>query len=70
MAMAIKGKRVLFKSLDEIITFGHHNGQTIDEVLKKDKQYIIWMHNNTNHKLGKRLIKIVDDLYNIKNELK
>lgn len=71
MTMAIKGKRVLFKTLDEKITFGKYNDKTIEDVLKIDKQYIVWMHNNTNHKLGKRLFKTIIELYpDIENELK
>lgn len=71
MTMAIKGKRVLFKTLDEKITFGRYNDKTIEDVLKTDKWYIVWMHNNTNHKLGKRLLKIIIELYpDLEKELK
>lgn len=71
MSMAIKGKRTLYKSLNDIITFGVHKNSTLGDIIKSDSQYVIWMHNNTNHKIGKRLLKQIYELYpDLKNELK
>lgn len=61
--MALKGKKHLFKHLDDIIDFGVHKGHTIEEILKIDKEYIIWMHNKTNNKIGKILLKIIKEQY-------
>ena len=62
MAILSKGKRKTFKSLDEKIGFGLHANETIGEVLQGDKSYLQWMHEKTNNKLGKRLIKEIESL--------
>lgn len=62
MAMAIKGPRKTFKSLDDVLGFGANRDKTIKHVLEHDKSYLVWMHNNTNNKLGKRLIKEIESL--------
>lgn len=60
MSMKIKGKRRLFKKLDEKIKFGLYREKTIEDVLKEDINYLIWMHNNTNNKIGRRLLKEIE----------
>lgn len=62
MAMAINGKRKTFKSLDEKLGFGMNSEKTIQYVLEHDISYLQWMHNKTNNKLGKRLIKQIEAL--------
>lgn len=62
MVMAIKGKKRTIKHLDEIVGFGMYRDKTIKEVLESNKSYLEWMHNNTNNKLGKRLIKEIEAL--------
>lgn len=62
MVMAIKGKKRTIKSLDEELGFGMYRDKTIKEVLESNKSYLEWMHNNTNNKLGKRLIKEIEAL--------
>jgi hypothetical protein len=39
-----------------------YRDKTIKEVLESNKSYLEWMHNNTNNKLGKRLIKEIEAL--------
>lgn len=61
MALAIKGPRKTYKSLDDKIGFGMYADKTIsDLVYHSGQSYLIWMHNNTNNKLGKRLIKEIE----------
>ena len=62
MAMFCKGPRKTFKSLDEKLGFGMNADRTILDVLKSDCGYLEWMHNKTNNKLGKRLIKEIESL--------
>lgn len=62
MVMAIKGKKRTIKSLDEVIGFGMYRDKTIEDVLKIHKSYLVWMHENTNNKLGKRLIKEIESI--------
>lgn len=62
MAMAIKGPRKTFKRLDECLGFGLHGDKTIEYVLTHDFSYLVWMHNSTNNKLGKKLIKEIEQL--------
>lgn len=60
--MAIKGKKRTIKYLDEVIGFGMYRDKTIKEVLESNKSYLVWMHESTNNKLGKRLIKEIETL--------
>ena len=62
MSMAIKGKRRTIKSLDEVMDFGMYKNDTIEEVIRKNFSYIVWMHKETNNKIGKRLIKKIEEL--------
>lgn len=62
MAMAINGKRKTFKSLDDLLGFGMNANRTVKDVLEHDISYLEWMHNKTNNKLGKRLIKEIEAL--------
>lgn len=62
MAMYSKGPRKTFKSLDEKLGFGMNANRTIKDVLESDRGYLEWMHNKTNNKLGKRLIKEIEAL--------
>lgn len=62
MALAIKGPRKTFKSLDETLGFGMYADKTIDDMAHHYSSYLIWMHNNTNNKLGKRLIKQIESI--------
>lgn len=62
MALAIKGPRKTFKNLDDVLGFGTHRDDTIEHVLMHDLSYLKWMHNSTNNKLGKNLIKKIETL--------
>lgn len=62
MAIAVNGKKRTYKSLDDVIGFGMNSEKTIGYVLQYDISYLEWMHNKTNNKLGKRLIKEIEKL--------
>lgn len=62
MVMFSKGKKRTIKSLDEELGFGMYRDKTVKEVLESNKSYLEWMHNFTNNKLGKRLIKEIEAL--------
>lgn len=62
MSLIVKGKKRTIKNLEEVVGFGMHKDKTIYEVLQTDISYLEWMHNNTNNKLGKRLIKDIEKL--------
>ncbi len=62
MVMAINGPRRTYKSLDDVLGFGINRDKTVGYVLEHDLSYLEWMHNKTNNKLGKRLIKEIEKI--------
>ena len=37
--------------LKDILAFGKHKGKTIKEILDIDAQYLVWLHQETEHQL-------------------
>lgn len=37
--------------LKDKLTFGKYKGKTIQDILYDDPQYLVWLHQNTEHKL-------------------
>lgn len=49
--------------INDVLKFGKYKGKTVDEVLQYDGQYFYFLMNNTNIKLSKELIDIVNNLH-------
>ena len=41
--------------LKDKLTFGKHKGKTIKEILDIDPQYLVWLHQETEHKLQSKI---------------
>jgi len=42
MAKYKSDQKLVYKTSDEIVNFGSHNGSTISEVMKKDPGWVVW----------------------------
>jgi len=46
-----------FTKKKDIIPFGKHKGQSIASILDKDPAYILWMSDQDNIKVARRIVK-------------
>lgn len=48
--------------MDHVLTFGKYKGESIEDILETDPQYLIWLHNNSEYfELDYRLLEIAEE---------
>ena len=51
-----------------VISFGKHKGKTVEQILEENPTYMVWVMNNTDKKLSKKLRDDIEEIESIQNE--
>lgn len=51
-----------------ILNFGKHKGKTVEQVLKENPSYMVWVMNETDKKLSAKLRNEIEEFESIQNE--
>jgi uncharacterized protein (DUF3820 family) len=53
-------KHEMVTDIKAVLAFGKYKGESLQEIIDNDPQYLLWLHNNTDFELSAELLDLVE----------